>query len=248
MKTMLILAAISLSGFAAQAQSTDARNLKGFNRIEVQNGIELVYTQGERESVMVECLNPQHLSYVETQQKGKTLSIRMKNSFMEENTGSTRVKVYVTDNDLEAINAESGAMITFDGQVNAQDLSIELTTGATLSGSINATGTCSLKVKQGAGFKGNVITGRLRADVISGGFVTMAGHADQAQVFCSGGTLNAPKFTAEKASVNARRLSAVALNVKNRIMASSDSSSAITYSGQPEKIRLAEHTFAVARD
>ncbi|WP_297333449.1 DUF2807 domain-containing protein [Flavobacterium sp.] len=246
MKTMLVIAALALSGMAATAQKAETRNVTGFNAINVQNGIEVVYTHGDTESVKVEC-SSQNLPYVVTRLKSNTLHISLaKNDTDIPATGP--VKVYITDNDMASIEASAGAMVRVTNEIDVPQLVLELKTGAMFSGNVNATEKMILKAKSGAAFKGSIVTGELVTDIRGGAHARLLGHAVESDITCSGGTLIAGTFTSESADIHAVNMSSVAINVKQKVKANTDNSSAISYSGTPEEVILADNTFAMKRN
>ncbi|MBE99458.1 DUF2807 domain-containing protein [Flavobacterium coralii] len=246
MKTMLVIAALALSGMAATAQNAETRNVTGFNAINVQNGIEVIYTHGSTESVKVEC-SSQNLPYVITRLKNNTLHISLVKSDTDVPAAGP-VKVYVTDNDMARIEASAGAMVRVTNEIDVPRLSLELKTGAMFNGNINATEKMVLKAKSGAAFKGSIVTGELVTDIRSGAHAKLLGHAEESDITCIGGTLIAGTFTSETADIQAVNLSSVSINVKQKVKANADNSSAISYSGTPDEVILAENTFAMKRN
>jgi hypothetical protein len=246
MKTMLVIAAFALSGMAASAQEAETRNVTGFNAINVQNGIEVIYTQGNTEDVKVEC-SRQNQPYVVTKLKNNTLHISLAKADTDLPAAGP-VKVYITDNDTGSIDASAGAIVRVTNEIDVPKLVLELKTGAMFSGNINATEKMVLKAKTGAAFKGSIVTGELVTDIRSGAHAKLLGHAQESDITCSGGTLVAGSFTSETAQIQAVNLSSVAINIKQKVTATTDNSSAISYSGKPEQVILADNMFAMKRN
>ncbi|NDI98295.1 hypothetical protein GWA97_04325 [Flavobacterium sp. LaA7.5] len=249
MKTMLFMAVVALTGAMATAQNEETRNVKNFTNIEVQSGIEVIFTHSDTESVMVSSADRNNLHYVITECSGEQLKIYINEKANDAASKiSGNIKVYVSDNNIASITATSGAVVKVSNQINVPELIVTLKTGATFSGNINTTELCTIKAASGSGFKGSIITGELKTDITGGAYVQLNGHAEKTEVFCSGGTLTAGKFTSENAKVWARRMSSVAINVKESITANTDKSSAITYYGQPDKINFGDDTFALRKN
>lgn len=248
MKTTLFMAALALTGVVATAQNEETRNVNNFTNIEVQSGIEVIFTQSDTESVKVSSTNEDNLHYVATEQNGERLKIYINDNANDATAKiSDNIKVYVSDNNTSSINASSGAVVRVTNQINVPELKITLKTGATFSGKINTTEKCTVKAYSGSGFKGSIITGKLKTDVTGSAYVQLSGHAEKASVFCSGGTLAADKFNCDNVEIWARRMSAVAINVENSIKVNTDKTSAITYYGHPDNIYFGDDTFAVRK-
>jgi hypothetical protein len=249
MKTMLFMAMLALTGVTATAQNEEVRKVSNFTNIEVQSGIEVVFTHSDTESVKVASADKDNLRYVVTERSGERLKIYMNDSGKKGKSKiSESIKVYISDNNTSSIKASSGAVVKVTNQINVPELTVTLKTGAVFSGKINTTEKCTVKTSSGSGFKGSIITGKLNTDVTGGAYVQLNGHAEKAEVFCSGGTLAADKFTCDNVEIRARRMSAVAINVENSIKANTDNTSAITYFGQPSNIYFGDDTFAVRKN
>ena len=249
MKKMLFMAVAGLAGATATAQNEETRNVKNFTNIEVQNGIEVIFTHDDTESVTVTSDSKENLYYVVTKCEGERLKIYINEKADDAVADvSENIKVYISDNNTSSITASSGGVVKVTNQINVPELKVVLKTGATFSGNINATTKCTVEASSGSGFKGSIITGELTTDITGGAYVQLNGHAEKSSVFCSGGTLTGSNFTSENAKIWARRMSSVSINVKNSITANTDKSSAITYYGHPEKIKLGDDTFAVRKN
>lgn len=247
MKTMLFVVATALSSIVAVAQNSESRTVNSFNELKVQQGIEVIYTQGEKESVKVEVNNKEILKNVVTENKRGKLSIYLKADEEKLFAGKHKVIVYITDNDTKSIEAVTGATIQVNNQITVPQLTVILKTGAIFKGKINATEKLTLKINSGAAFQGGIITDKLITDVKGGSFVELTGHAENSTVFCSGGTLNAEKFTTEKADIRARNLSSVGIGVNQSLSTETDQSSAIIYYGKPVKVEMSENVSMIKR-
>ncbi|AXG72777.1 hypothetical protein DVK85_00415 [Flavobacterium arcticum] len=249
MKTMLFMAVLAFTGVSASAQNEETRNVKNFTNIEVQNGIEVIFTHSDTELVSVTSSEKDNLNYVVTKCKGKVLKVYI-NEEAENATSkvSEKIIVYISDNNTSAITASSGAVVKVSNQINVPQLTVILKTGATFSGKINTTEKCTIKAYSGSGFKGSIITGKLKTDITEGAYVQLNGHAEKASVFCSGGTLAADKFNCDNVEIWARRMSAIAINVEDSIKIDTDKTSAVTYFGHPDEIYFGDDTFALRKN
>lgn len=247
MKTMLFVVATALSSIVAVAQNSESRTVNSFNELKVQQGIEVIYTQGEKESVKVEVNNKEILKNVVTENKRGKLSIYLKADEEKLFAGKHKVIVYITDNDTKSIEAVTGATIQVNNQITVPQLTVILKTGAIFKGKINATEKLTLKINSGAAFQGGIITDKLITDVKGGSFVELTGHAENSTVFCSGGTLNAKTFTTEKADIRAKHLSSVGIGVKQSLSTETDASSAIVYYGNSIKVETSDNVSMIKR-
>ncbi|OIQ16201.1 MAG: hypothetical protein BM557_10035 [Flavobacterium sp. MedPE-SWcel] len=239
---------LALTGATALAQNVETRNVKNFNSLKIQSGIQVIYTHDDTESVRVVSTDKENLDYVVTERSGKLLKVYIDKEENETTSKITEnIKVYISDNNISDITVTSGAIVKITNQINTPELTVTLRTGGSLTGNINTTKKCHVKASSGAGFKGSIITEVLNTDITGGAYVKLYGNTETANIFCSGGTLIADKFTSRNADVWARRMSSVIIYVKDSITTDVDNSSAITYYGKPNKIKLGDDTFAVRR-
>ncbi len=242
MKTMILFATLTLGCATASAQKTETRAINGFTSVNVQNGIEVQYTQGPVESVTIEYKDANVKSDLVTDCYGSELKI-----YAKDHGDAKGAKVYITQKSLSAITIGTGAKLNIVGKLEAKDLKITLATGGVLEGSVNCTGTCSLDARTGAVAKAAITAHKFNGDITGASTVKLEGNAADADIYCSGATLLAGKFCAAKAGIVAKNASAVLINIKDAVKADADESSAITYYGTPDKITVAENSYAVRR-
>lgn len=242
MKTMILFAALALGSATASAQKIEIRTISGFASVNVQNGIEVQYTQGPVESVTIEYKDTAVKSELVTDCYGSELKI-----YTKDKGNANGAKVYITNKSLSSIAVGSGARFTIAGRLEAKDLKIMLATGGVLEGTVNCTGTCNLDARTGAVAKAAITAHKLNGDITGASTVKLEGNAANADIYCSGATILAGKFCAAKAGIVAKNASAVLINIKETVKADADESSAITYYGNPDKIVIVETSYAVRR-
>lgn len=245
MKQFLITALIALSGVMAQAQQS--RNTADFNKIDVQNGIELILTQGETSKVRVESAMSHNIV---TEVNGKTLKVYVKTQDVS-TTDSEAVpaKVYVTQKVINGLRAQAGAAITLVGQINIGGLAIDLSAGASFKGMIKCEGALQLNIRSGANFDGIVLTNFFEGNFKSGAVAKISGQANNAIIHSNtGATCLASNFIAQKATIDAKRTSSVVINVQKSIHATADTTASVTYYGSPERTMLGEDSYAFKRN
>ncbi|WP_116787679.1 GIN domain-containing protein [Flavobacterium psychrotrophum] len=246
MKQLIIIAITALTGMMAQAQVTETRTAKPATTLEVKNGIEVIYTQGNATSVKVEANNREALDNVATEFKGNTLKVYIKNQAESKPQVST-VRVFVTQPQVTGFKVTNGAVVKATGILEVADADIKLETGATFVGNIKATGTCRIVSKNGSGFRGTVNAGKFKGDVTAGGYIKISGSAADAQFFCSSASIQAGQFICKSADVMAKNASAVAIYTDTAIKISTDASSSITYYGEPAQINLGDNAYSIQR-
>lgn len=241
MKKLFLLAALALGSATASAQKLETRNISGFTSVNVQNGIEVMFTQGPAESVTIEYGSGAAGDLV-TDCYGTELKIYMKDQSRAQGT-----KVYITQKSLDRITAGSGAQFKIAGTLVVKNLSVKLDTGGLLEGAIHCEGKCTLEAATSGVAKAAIAAATFQGDITGGATVRISGKAEMADIFCSSATLLAGNFKVAKADIVAKRSSAVLMDVTDKVKADADDSSAITCYGNPEKLRLASDSYAVKR-
>ncbi len=247
MKQFFIAAFTGLISLGAQAQVTETRTANEINTLNVKNGIEVIFTQSDTLGLQVASNNSENLRRIVTTYKNGTLNIFLKDADNPVAT-QTVAKVYVSQKNIKNFTAATGANIKVNGRVNLENVVISLSSGATLNAIITASGSCSIDVKSGAGFRGIINSKNFQANVVSGAYVKVGGSTDIADVYCSGGSLNAGKFVCNTAKIWAQKASAVSIYTNTSIKTDVDASSSVTYFGEPAKTSLGINAYAVKRD
>ncbi|WP_185965593.1 GIN domain-containing protein [Flavobacterium zepuense] len=248
MKQLIIAAVTGLITLGAHAQVTEDRQAYDVTKIDVKNGIEVIFTQNDTLALKVETGTAQNLSSIATEYDGNTLRIYIKGQENNSTATYTQARVYVAQKNVTVFKAAGAASIKLPNDTNFEQVSISLASGSSFIGHIQAAGSCSIKASGGAGFRGKVVTDSFKGDATNGGYIKLMGQATTASIYCSGGSVQAGKFVCNRADVFAKNASSVFIGAGASIKADADSSSSITYYGDPVKIDLGTNAYAVKRD
>ncbi|MBS1744729.1 MAG: DUF2807 domain-containing protein [Bacteroidetes bacterium] len=126
----------------------EARTISSFHAIEVSNGIDLILKQGNDEAVAVSATTPEIRNRIKTEVVNGELKIYFDSKGLRSWKNNGQLKAYVSFKNLDRLEANSGADVTTDGDINVQSLSIDLSSGADFNGSVIAS---QLDVKQSSG-------------------------------------------------------------------------------------------------
>ncbi len=156
MKKMFLLSFSLVLMFAgiAQKQVNDAnaqvRQVKNFNAIRVSNGIELQLSQGGTEAVAVSASETEFRDRIKTEVQNGVLRIYYDSDFLRDLSRSKnkKLKAYVSFDNLDAIDASSGAAVKVDGSLKVSTLNLDASSGATFHGKVEAN---TMKVDQSSG-------------------------------------------------------------------------------------------------
>jgi hypothetical protein len=166
--------------------NVEKRELSGsFNSIKVSNGIELLLTQGNDESIAVSASEQKFLERLKTEVDNGVLKIYYDNKGMVWNGNERRkLKAYVSFKKLQSLRGSSGADVSVQGSLTLDKLEMDFSSGAEFTGKVDIT---EMEVSQSSGSQID-ITGKaqnLKADLSSG---SMLKGYDLSVDFCNAKT------------------------------------------------------------
>lgn len=247
MKQLVITALLALVSMGAQAQKSETRKSADFNALEVKNGIEVVFTQSDNPSLRVESDSDANLENIITEFRKGTLKIYMR----ELENGRTMhgiAKVYVSAANVSRFQATGGAAVKAVGKLTTDELTVNLSTGASFTGEANCSKKCTVKAESGSLFRGLVRTVLFDGKAFGGATIKVTGNTDIANIVCNNGSLIAGKFLSQRADVKTMNASTAFISASKSIDADADNSSSITYYGEPADVNLGSNMYAIKRD
>ncbi len=156
MKKLSLFIALLLSGSLAFTQNkivydynAQVRKVGSFHQVEVSRGINHILRQGNTTAVAVSASSEDLIPRIKTEVENGKLKIYFDRSgWRDWNNKGRKLKAYLTCANIDAIEANSGADAVTDGNINADNLKITLSSGADFDGQVTAS---SLKVDQSSG-------------------------------------------------------------------------------------------------
>lgn len=214
----LIIALLLSSALFAQREVNDAnaqmRNVKGFHAIKVSHGIELLLTHGSSEAVAVSASDPEFRNKIKTVVDNGVLRIYYDNNFLRDLSDKRRknLKAYVSFINLDGLDGSSGASIRAEAQLNLSKLELELSSGATFSGKVEA--------------------GSLSVDQSSGSVVNISGTVNSLKVEGSSGSIfRGFDLEVDNCAAETSSGSGVQVSVNKELTAEASSGGYISYKG-----------------
>ena len=247
MKKLVFTTLLAIAGMGAQAQISETRKSENFNSLEVKNGIEVIFTQSNESSLKVESDNRENLEKIATEFKNGILKIYLKEPLNEKQMPGT-AKIYVASSTVTDFKALTGSSIKLNGKLAVNNLTIKLASGASFTGEAKCTDKCIVKAESGAMFRGKIITDAFETKITGGASVKVIGTTNTAIVVCNSGTFLAGKFITKNADVKTSNASTAFVNSEESIKANTDTTSSITYYGEPMNVNLGENSYAIKRD
>ncbi len=208
---LLCIAFILVINVIAQERKSQSRNVGSFNEINAGKGVNVTLIEGDKEKVRVEIENGD-VTDVITDIKGRKLDIKLKTKIYKDMS----VMVYVTYKSLKAISAGTGAFITSDNILYAENLELKAGTGSSII--------LDLDVKN--------LTASLSSSKIE-----VVGKVDFQEVSSNtGGRYIANKLNSREAIIRAYTGGVAWINAIEKLDAKTNTGGKITYTGNPKEL------------
>ena len=169
--TLITVVAFAQEKTVVADANAEKRTLSGsFSAITISDGIDLILTQGNEESVAVSASEQKYMERFKTVVENGTLKIYFDNSAVNWAINEKRkLRAYVSFKVLERLNASGGANIKLQGSAKVDDLHMKFTSGTVFVGKLTAK---DLTVEQNSGSSINIAgsADKINVEVSSGAF------------------------------------------------------------------------------
>jgi hypothetical protein len=206
---MMVITAMILP---ASAQSTEIRQVSGFNSIVSESPFNVFVKIDGTESLKISS-RPDVIKLIETVVENGTLKIKFKDN-LKNGEGDTDgpIDIYVTAKSLSSVIKDGSGSVKVDGTV----------TGSNVSFVVSGSGNIESSVK----------SGNLRANITGAGFIRLTGTADKAKVMIDGpGEIRGRELKTNDASVMISGAGSAYFNAEKTVSANITGSGGVHYSG-----------------
>lgn len=250
MSKIIATTAAVLMSLIAFSQVSEDRKTGEFSKLKASNGVEVLYTVSNTNSIKVEADDTTKMQYIKTEIENGTLAVYVevgsKNHTSSSKSGKGRningvnfktLKVYVSGKALTSIKASASANVKIQNLNSANRLDIATSSSGNISGSFDADN-MTVSVSSSGDFKGKVDAKSITIDASSSGDVSLSGKAKQLTINASSSSdVDLKNLIAEKADVKANSSADVTINVTQSLDADASSSADINYYGNPADVK-----------
>ena len=218
MKSTFLVLAVTLFGHIwLQGQTT--RNLDHFTRMSAATGIEVLLVKDRTNKAVIEVENIE-VNKVITEVRGDRLVIKFApQKGMWNRHKKVKASVTLHYQSLSEIQTSTGAVIKSNGTIDANDVTLEASTGGII--------------------ELNLASEEVEIDASSGGILKLGGAASELEVDASsGGIVNAYELNASHVDADASSGGLVKVTATRSISADASSGGVVNYKGNPEKVSL----------
>lgn len=229
-----------LIGLVAKSQEVENRKVSDFSRVEVRNGIELIYTESDQLSLQIESPNNTVTSNLVTEVDGKTLKIYLpKGKDCSKSKGL--VKVYLYSKNVAFFKASLYSKIIVTNQISTLNSTVVLNSESVFNGNIKNEGKTKIVGERGTVFNGKIETQILKGNFKDNAKANITGMAIKANLLTNDTALcNAKNFIARSLSITADGNAMVIIHSDSKIIVNVADKAKVTYTGLPQKIQLNE--------
>ena len=210
---------------ATPGQTTKSYDLASFNALDVATGIEVEFTTGNAQSVVIENDNGAWDKII-AEVKDDTLHLkRVNKSAFGFNANKEKFFVTVSAPVISSVDTSSGSRVTGTG-LSGDDVEVDTSSGS------------SVKIT-------DISAGNLIIDISSGSSVTLTGTCTSVITDASSGSsLRANGLVCDAAKIDASSGSSTSLTATSSVVADASSGSSVTVAGDPESKSISKSSGA----
>lgn len=210
------LLAYGIVSLFAQGKYTETRKVPTYETIDVCCGIDIYLSEGSHSDLKIEVSHEKLLSGLTTVVRGNELSVSYDDKKFKR-PRNTQIKIYMSANNLRAIEATSGAGVYSRTTLKAADIKLSATSGADIKLDLNAR--------------------NVACSSTSGSDIVLKGSAEYASLKAtSGSDIDLSDMTVQRVDADATSGSDIKVHVVKEINGRASSGADVIYSGNPEKV------------
>lgn len=241
MKRILTIAFISFL-YVAQAQERETRKITAPDAISSATSLRVDYIHSNRNEVVVEVGNPEHLPLIETTVKNGTLYVQYKRNTQIRNARNNRVIVYSSKIPTR-FSASSSSSIHTDETIKADKISVDVSSSASISLKKLIADDISLSTSSSSHLTTDVSSKNLKVAASSSSSQDISGNTSNLNLNTnSSASVDMSRFTTTNAQIQANSSANVTLSVKENLQGNVSTSARIALKNQPKNVQVDKST------
>jgi hypothetical protein len=238
--SVFIIAFFAMIG-SSFAQINETRVVGNFTAIKASTSVNVVYTQGATQSVVVSW-EKDLMKYLKVEAKNNILRIYIDNDKYFKNIDTSKLLVSVTNKGVGSVTVSSSATFSIKNNLNVSLLKINTSSSADFSGTV----TCNsifIDASSSSNVALNLSTQDVAVNLSSSSSVDLKGKTNNLAIDASSSSdCDAKELVASTAQVLATTSSDVNIVALKSLDASASTSASIKYYGKSEKVKITEST------
>lgn len=233
----LLAIAFMLSSICVQAQHKETRKIGALKGIAVSSSIEATYIHSDRNEVVVEVEDAEHLKKLETVVENGVLVIGYRSNSNIRTRRSNRVAVY-TSSTLQKVKVTSSASLRVEAPLKTSKILMEVNSSGKLYAADITAEYATIDASSSGRLDAKIAVDALTIDASSSAKINLLGSAGSATVdISSSAQVNAEGLKVKNAVVDASSSAQATLQVTDKLVADASSSGKINYIGKPANLQ-----------
>ncbi len=201
-----------------------------FNRLKIYGAVNVVITQGTKESVKVEA-DEKGKSILVIDNKNKTLEIHTNN---KKNIKDFHIKVFVTVADLEKLDLSGAVNVSSAGELKSDNLDLDVSGASDVNLHLTVTD-LNINISGASDVDLKLNTSKINADIHGASDVVLSGTASVMDLTCGGACdLKAEKLKARSGKITCTGASSSKVHFSESLDIDATGASDLRYSGNPK--------------
>lgn len=230
---MLLLVSSSL---LLKAQHQEIRKLKSHQGISVATNLDVLYVLSDRNEIVLDCANKEHIALINTDVKNGILQIQYEPNSRIRSSKKNKVVVY-SNHKLNTLKVSSSGNLKVEAPVQANTVHINSSSSGKLYADKIKANTINVNLSSSGQLQASIASANLNIQASSSGKINLTGETSIANVnMSSSALLELSRLTIKdlvcKGSSSARLNMLTAQTIKSNL----SSSSTVTYSKAPGTI------------
>ncbi|MCL8535795.1 DUF4252 domain-containing protein [Chryseobacterium gallinarum] len=211
----------------------EARNVGDFSGIQVSTGVNVVFKQEKPASVKV-IADSDKLQYIITKVENGILRIYIDNKGIR-NLKFRNLSVNVSSPKMSSIDVSSGSNLTVVNAIQENNMRIDASSGANVTGDFKISGATDISVSSGANVRAGITTGKISVKSSSGSSTSLSGSAESGTIdISSGAVCKADDLKLTSLETEATTGGNLSVNVSGKLKVRASSGGLVKYKGRPE--------------
>lgn len=211
----------------------EARNVGDFSGIQVSTGVNVVFKQEKPASVKV-IADSDKLQYIITKVENGILRIYIDNKGIR-NLKFRNLSVNVSSPKMSSIDVSSGSNLTVVNAIQENNMKIDASSGANVTGDFKISGATDISVSSGANVRAGITTGKISVKSSSGSSTNLSGSAESGTIdISSGAVCKADDLKLTSLETEATSGGNLSVNVSGKLKVRASSGGLVKYKGRPE--------------
>lgn len=236
MKNIVFILLLASWSLTLQAQHKEVRKLHAHQGVSVATNLDVLYVLSNRNEIVLDCENKEHLNMIDTEVKNGVLRIQYKPNTKINSSRKNKVIVY-SNSKLQSLKVTSNSNLKVEAPVEGNTINISASSSGKLFANKIKANTINVDLSSSAQLEASVSTANLNVNASSAGKMSLAGEAAVANIdMSSSARLDMDKLAIKDLVCKGSSSAKLDISTANTLKSNLSSSAKISYATQPTQI------------